>query len=99
VSSPTPPDFYNRGALLARGWTMGLIQQLLGGPDYFVANPHNGGFTTIGLYAAARVAKAEGGPRFTAFRARKAAARPPGGGADDPKTPTRARTRKRLPSR
>ncbi|XUL87429.1 hypothetical protein ACQ86D_12640 [Streptomyces galilaeus] len=73
--------------LRARGWTAGMVRQLLGEPDLFRANPHFRSSPPTRLYCVERVEAAERSDVFRAVAAaaarRSAAARAPlgaGGG-------------------
>ncbi|WP_245607632.1 hypothetical protein [Streptomyces prunicolor] len=65
--------------LRARGWTAGMVRQLLGEPDQFRVNPHVRAAPRIRLYCVERVEAAERSEEFRAVSAaaarRSAAAR------------------------
>jgi hypothetical protein len=63
--------YLSAAGLRARGWTAGMVRQLLGEPDVFRANPHFGSSPPTRLYCVERVEAAE---RCEAFRAVAAAA-------------------------
>lgn len=74
-ATETPADYVSRPALLARGWTRSLVNRLLGGPDYYVANPHGPTLPQVGLFSTERVLKAQASPGFAAGQ--RARRRPP----------------------
>ena len=65
--------------LRARGWTAGMVRQLLGEPDHFRVNPYSRAAPRIRLYCVERVEAAERSEEFRAVTAaavrRSAAAR------------------------
>jgi len=56
--------FFSRSDLLKRGWTKGLIGQLLGKRDWESPNPHHPGGAPMLCWAQARVLAAENTPAF-----------------------------------
>lgn len=63
--------FFSRSDLLRRGWTKGLIAELLGPPDWTDTNPHGAGFAPMRCWRQDRVLAAEQNPVFQQCRSRK----------------------------
>jgi hypothetical protein len=60
--------YFSRSDLAKRGWTKGLIEQLLGPPDWTTENPHGPGFAPMQCYRQDRVLLAEDTPAFAPSR-------------------------------
>ena len=60
---------YSRSALIRRGWTDGLINQVLGWADVDVANPYYATGSRMRLYGLERVRHAEAKAAFRTLQA------------------------------
>jgi hypothetical protein len=60
--------YFSRSDLAKRGWTKGLIEQLLGPPDWTTENPHGPGFAPMQCYRQDRVVAVEDTPAFAPSR-------------------------------
>jgi len=63
--------YFSRSDLLKRGWTTGLIDQLLGPPDWTTENPHGAAFAPMRCWREDRVLLAEDTPEFKKHQSRK----------------------------
>jgi hypothetical protein len=62
---------FSRNALMRRGWTLTLIDRVLGPPDATAPNQQYPGRVDMRLYSRARVLEAERRPEFAKMLARR----------------------------
>ncbi len=60
--------FFSRSDLLKRSWTKGLVDRLLGPPDWTTKNPHGPGFSLMQCYRQDRVVAVEASLAFPPSR-------------------------------
>jgi hypothetical protein len=60
--------FFSRSDLLKRRWTKGLVEELLGPPDWTTENPHGPGFAPMQCWKQDRVIAVEASPTFPQAR-------------------------------
>jgi hypothetical protein len=69
-NSAQSPAFFSRKDLTKRGWSRGLIDRILGDPDWRSPNPHFENAAPMLCWKQDRVLAAENAPAFQEHRSR-----------------------------